>query len=230
MAYSLPGRVRHCVASFVALLSACLLLCLGIADRPPRHVQPRSFDARAYQELADADSSQSIPPGTRIGTRNWQHKKLLFQTHLDLSRALDERSYDLHDVPRWPKRISGPWQLRQVSVVEKRTLASNTAYCCGGRVSYLDQDRFVSRHQDICERQMRLWKVFNTGSAPGPINGGHGSTYFQGTARSMTLDVINSHATVSIQSAPGLANSEMPEKYRDVQVWALPAGLPQMNP
>jgi hypothetical protein len=45
----------------------------------------------------------------------------------------------------------------------------------------------------------------------------------------MTVDLLNNHATMSLQVGSGRANGQVPERYRDVQVWALPAGLPQMN-
>ncbi len=43
------------------------------------------------------------------------------------------------------------------------------------------------------------------------------------------VDLLNSHATVSSQVQPGQVNNEVPVRYRDVQVWALPAGLSQAN-
>ncbi len=158
------------------------------------------------------------------------HKKLLFQTHLDPAHLFEESSYNLTGAPGWPKPILGSWELRNVWIVEERTLPANADYCYGSRVSYFDSDQFLSAGLDIYDRNLKLWKIFNSGYAPGTIGDGHGSVVMQGNTRSMTLDLLNSHATASIQLAPGLANRQVPEKYRDVQVWALPAGLPQMNP
>jgi len=54
----------------------CLGVCglLVIAGAWPARAQIR-FDASAYQGLADANSSQSIPVGTKITLANWQNYK-----------------------------------------------------------------------------------------------------------------------------------------------------------
>jgi len=157
-------------------------------------------------------------------------KKVLFQVHLSLKDLFDERSYNLDGSPGWPKPVMGPWGLRNVWVIEERALPSNTDYCYGSRVTYWDPDQFVDNGMDIYDRELRLWKVYNAGLAPGPLDDGHGSVVEQSNTRTMTLDLISSHATASIQMAPGQVNGQVPEKYHDIQVWALPAGLPQMNP
>jgi hypothetical protein len=157
-------------------------------------------------------------------------KKLLFQTTLDPRHLFEEESYNVSGAPGWPKPEAGPWELRQVWVIEERALPSNSGYCYGSRVSYLDPDQFLSPTLDIYDHGLRLWKVFNSGYAPGALDDGHGSLVIQANTRSMTLDLINSHATISIEAGPGRANAQVPEKYRDPQVWALPSGLPQMNP
>ncbi len=158
------------------------------------------------------------------------HKKLLFQTNLDPRLLSDERSYNLGTTPGWPKPILGTWELRKVWLIEERTLPSNTDYCYGTRVSYLDPDQFVVAQQDLYHRNLKFSKIFQTGFAPGPLDDGHGSVLMQANVRSMTIDLINNHATASLQLTQGRVNGEVPQKYRDVQVWALPAGLSQMNP
>lgn len=57
------------------ILSAgvCALL-LAVAALAPAHAQIK-FDAAAYQALADASSSQTIPVGTQITLANWQNYK-----------------------------------------------------------------------------------------------------------------------------------------------------------
>ena len=114
-------------------------------------------------------------------------------------------------------------------MIEERALSSNTDYCYGDRVSYLDEDQFVTPGMDVYDRSMKLWKVLDSGLAPGEIDDGHGSVTALSNARSMMLDLINSHATATIQLAPGQVNGQVPKKYRDIQMWALPAGLPQVN-
>jgi hypothetical protein len=156
-------------------------------------------------------------------------KKLLFQAHLNTKHLFDESSYNFDGVPGWPKPILGPWELRIVWVVEERTLPSNKDYCYGSRVTYWDEAQFLNPGADLYDRSLRLQKLFNVGNAPGPIDDGHGSVCEQSNGRSLWVDLINSHATATIQSAPGLANGQVPENYRDVQVWALPAGLSQMS-
>jgi hypothetical protein len=158
------------------------------------------------------------------------HKKVLLQTSLDQHRLFEESSFNFNGVPGWPKPVAGPWQLRTVWVIEERTLPSNSGYCYGSRVSYLDAEQFQTAARDVYDHELRLWKVFNAGFAPGPLNDGHGSLVMQANSRSMTLDLVNNHATASIQVGPGRVNTQVPEKYRDPQVWALPSGLPQMNP
>lgn len=157
------------------------------------------------------------------------HKKLLFQTHLDPRHLFEESSYNFSGAPGWPKPILGPWELRTVWVIEERALSSNTDYCYGDRVSYLDEDQFVTPGMDVYDRSMKLWKVLDSGLAPGEIDDGHGSVTALSNARSMMLDLINSHATATIQLAPGQVNGQVPKKYRDIEMWALPAGLPQVN-
>jgi len=162
--------------------------------------------------------------------RVWGKKKILEQKHLDRSRLFDPDSYNFRGVPGWPKPSLGPWELRTVWVVEERTLPSNSSYCYGSRVTYLDEDQFLYADLDIYDPALRLWKLSNSGSTTTPLNDGHDSVWMQADVRTMTLDLLNSHATVSIQIEPARLNGEVPEKYRDVQVWALPAGLPQMSP
>jgi hypothetical protein len=162
--------------------------------------------------------------------RSLGRRKLLFQTHLNPEHMFDESSYNFTGVPGWPKPVVGPWELRNVWVIEERALPSNTNYCYGARVSYYDADQFWLAGLDIYDRALKLWKVFNAGCAPGELDDGHGSVAEQSNTRSITADLINSHATASIQLAPAQVNNGVPEKYRDIQVWALPAGLPQMSP
>lgn len=152
------------------------------------------------------------------------------QAHLNEHRMFDERSCNLTGAPGWPRPAMGPWELRTVWVLEERTLPSNTEYCYGDRVSYVDEDTFVPLGFDIYDRSAKLWKVASIGFAPNRIGDGHGSVTVLGNTRAMKIDLINSHATVTVQTGPGAANGQVPVKYRDVQVWALPAGLPQMNP
>jgi hypothetical protein len=157
------------------------------------------------------------------------HKKVLFQVHANQQYLFDESSYNLNGAPGWPKPVLGPWELRSVWVVEERTRPSYGDYCYGSRVSYLDDEQFLYLGAETYNRSLQLWKVYNTGFAPGSIDDGHGSVSTLLNTRSMVLDLINGHATATIQLESGRANSRVPAKYRDVQVWALPAGLPQMN-
>jgi hypothetical protein len=157
------------------------------------------------------------------------YKKILHQSHLNQKYLFDEHSYNLTGVPGWPKPLLGTWELRTVWVLEERTLRSNSDYCYGDRVSYIDPDQFLVDDSEIYDRKLNLWKIIDSGYSPGPLDDGHGSVNGSSNVRVTMLDLINSHATVGVQVGAGQANGQVPEKFRDVQIWALPAGLAQVN-
>jgi hypothetical protein len=57
---------------FASALLLAGLICLG---QTPARAEGISFDPNNYKQLADADSSPTIPPGTKITLANWQQYK-----------------------------------------------------------------------------------------------------------------------------------------------------------
>ncbi len=85
---------RRCATA----LGCFLLLNSLFANLAYGQSEPWSFDPKAYQSLVDADSPQTIPPGTRIGVNNWQQ----YRNFLPIGvQALFSRAYHW-SIPKGP--------------------------------------------------------------------------------------------------------------------------------
>jgi hypothetical protein len=148
-------------------------------------------------------------------------KKVLLQMHMNPVRCRDRRFYNDTSLPGWPKSGIGPWELRNVWVVEETPLPSKKDYCYGTRVTYVDTDVFNSFDTDLYDPGQTLWKVFNVGVATGPLGDSHGSIVPYVSARGLVVDLQGSHASLTHAVGTTLFNSQAPEKYRDPHSSAL---------
>jgi hypothetical protein len=62
-----------------------VLLALGFVLAPA--VRARQFNRKAYNQLVDANSPDTIPPGTRITVRNWTQYKRFMPIWLQVDSA-----------------------------------------------------------------------------------------------------------------------------------------------
>lgn len=130
----------------------------------------------------------------------------------------------------WPKSSWGPWQLREVDVIDvRRVPAERAGYCYGSRILYLDSQTHYALWEDVYDANLKLWKLAlvaprdtmapSLGLVPAAVT-------------SCIWDIQNGHLTTgTTQDRLGhdvAINSDVPAEYRDYSKYATPGGLVQI--
>jgi Protein of unknown function (DUF1329) len=130
----------------------------------------------------------------------------------------------------WPKPSWGPWQLRDVDVIDvRRVPARRAGYCQGSRIIYEDARTHYALWEDGYDAGLKLWKTALVAQhqVPDPLLG-----KVFGSVTSSVWDLQNNHMTnASTQDKDGrdlLANSTAPAEYQDLSRYATPGGLAQI--
>ena len=130
----------------------------------------------------------------------------------------------------WPKPSWGPWQVRDVDVIDvRRVPAEQAGYCYGSRIIYQDSISHYALWEDVYDANQRLWKIALVAprDTMGPSLG-----LVPASVTSCIWDVQNDHLTTgTTQDKYGhdvFINSDMPTEYRDFSKYATPGGLIQI--
>ncbi|MGH7932416.1 MAG: DUF1329 domain-containing protein, partial [Candidatus Binataceae bacterium] len=71
----------------------------------------------------------------------------------------------------WPKPSWGDWATRPAWIINVHRIPDLSAgYCYGKRVMYIDKQYYGTDAEDLYDSNMKLWKVVQVGSAPGPLD------------------------------------------------------------
>jgi hypothetical protein len=130
----------------------------------------------------------------------------------------------------WPKPSWGPWQVRDVDVIDvQRVPAERAGYCYGSRIIYQDSINHYALWEDVYDADQRLWKIALVAPRDtiGPSLG-----LVPASVTSCIWDVQNHHLTTgTTQDKYGhdvFINSDVPAEYRDFSKYATPGGLVQI--
>ena len=128
----------------------------------------------------------------------------------------------------WPSPKVGKWELRDVYVIDaKRAPGFVAGYCFGGRHLYVDKKTWVVLWTDTYDVNNKLYKLITNFRQPAPLPGDEPGLLFYPTLGNDVFtgwDVQNNHLTATFESDT-LVNADVPEQYRDIRRYALPAGL-----
>jgi uncharacterized protein DUF1329 len=127
----------------------------------------------------------------------------------------------------WPRPSWGPWQLRDVDVIDVRRIPSQQAgYCFGKRMIYEDSRTHYALWEDAYDAGMNLWKSAFVAQRQ-TLSTRLG--YIPGAVTSSVWDFQNDHMTnVSTQDKYGhdlLADYDVPPEYNNFAAFSTPSGL-----
>lgn len=130
----------------------------------------------------------------------------------------------------WPKPSWGPWQLRDVDVIDVRRVPSERAgYCEGSRVIYEDSQTHYALWEEVYDADLRLWKI---GLAAQREIKDSVLGYVPGSITSDIWDVQNHHmgnaSTTDKYGHDLLSNQDVPAEYQEFFRYATPGGLLQI--
>jgi hypothetical protein len=129
----------------------------------------------------------------------------------------------------WPQPSWGQWQVRDTYVISVSKLPSEArGYCYGKRVMYVDKTTFAPYWEELCDAQMRAWKIvglfLHTINLPdiGPVETSGSLIYafwdIQNDHASFVMDPTNTSYAV-------YWNSQVPADYLDLTRYSTPGGL-----
>jgi hypothetical protein len=151
------------------------------------------------------------------GANQMPLEKYFYSSDSDIAAA----GFDL------PKPSAGTWELRDVYLVALRRIPSlRQGYCYGTRLFWIDKDTWHSINAEFWDSQQKFWKSEFYQFAQMPIPETN-DTYFEDNLHGAILDFQNYHATGDV-----LYHSEINKeagKYQDVNRYATPGGLQQIN-
>src|SRR5208337_5630357 len=67
----------------------------------------QQFDRKAYDEMVDADSPDTIPPGTKITVHNWTQYKRFMMTWVQLAFS-GKSHFHIADTPDYTMEVQAP--------------------------------------------------------------------------------------------------------------------------
>jgi Protein of unknown function (DUF1329) len=130
----------------------------------------------------------------------------------------------------WPKPSWGPWQLREVDVIDVRRVPSESAgYCYGSRILYEDSYNHYALWEDVYDAYLRLWKIALVAprDTKAPSLG-----LVPASVTSCIWDIQNGHMTTgTTEDKYGhdvSINADVPGEYRDLAKYSTPGGLIQV--
>jgi hypothetical protein len=154
------------------------------------------------------------------------HRKILAMTGTYAAAAGDFPGHYYMPIG-WPTPSWGPWQVRDVDVIDVRRVRSERAgYCYGSRIIYEDAYTHYALWEDVYDAHLRLWKIALVAprDTPAPMLG-----LVPASVTSCIWDVQNNHMTTgTTQDAYGhdvFIDSAVPAQYRDLARYSTPGGL-----
>jgi len=132
----------------------------------------------------------------------------------------------------WPKPSWGPWELRDVWVINVHRIPSLAAgYCYGKRIMYIDKSTYQTLAEDLYDSNNKLWKVVWMGLMPGKFDN-YGTQSFGGGIIEVYWDVQNDHVSYVTSVTPDgrswSVDSEVAPEYNNVAEYSTPGGLMQV--
>jgi len=132
----------------------------------------------------------------------------------------------------WPKPSWGPYELRDVDLIDVRRVESERAgYCYGSRIMYVDKAFSYAIWEELYDTDMNLWKIFGGGGPHLADVPGVGRVVTNSVATS-AWDVQKNHASffssIDSEGRDALFNENAPPEYRDLTRYSTPAGLMQL--
>jgi hypothetical protein len=158
------------------------------------------------------------------------HKRILNLMHMDADKRHDLANWNLSPTMLgWPKPLLGKWELRDTYIFNLQPVPSNSSYCYGSKVLYMDAETQTLLFGDIYDKDQHIWKGFTNFYTVIPINDGQGShAGLQGDTTSTMFDFQNRHASFAWTAAEVKINHDVPETYQDAELYASPSGLSQI--
>ncbi|MGH7935368.1 MAG: DUF1329 domain-containing protein [Candidatus Binataceae bacterium] len=132
----------------------------------------------------------------------------------------------------WPKPSWGPFELRNVDIIDVRRIPSEApGYCYGSRIMYVDQAFDYGIWQELYDSNMKLWKIFGGGGAHVVDVPGVGRVVTNSVSTA-AWDIQNDHASyfssMNEQGHDATFNEQAPQEYHDYTKYSTPAGLMQI--
>jgi hypothetical protein len=167
-------------------------------------------------------------------------KKLLFVVHSSwLSTANDRKYVDGYTyggaASGWVKPEGNRFEFRDVYLLDLAPIADRAkSYCYSHRLLYLDKNMaYTADFADTWDQVGKLYKlqiIFRgpTNKVPRNLNGHDNFVLPSGGELGLLYDVQNSHASIAWPSSPPEINSEVPQQFHNIQLYALPSGLDQI--
>jgi len=132
----------------------------------------------------------------------------------------------------WPKPSWGPFELRDVDLIDVRRIASERpGYCYGSRIMYVDKAFTYGIWEEIYDTNMKLWKIFGGGGAH-VVDVPRIGRVVTNSVATAAWDVQNDHASyfssIDKEGHDALFNESAPADYHDITRYSTPAGLMQL--
>ena len=146
----------------------------------------------------------------------------------DPAKAFDPAYYHvIASFPGWPRAGTGKWELRDHYLVDVQGLPAVGNYCYSHRIIYIDKETWVADVNDMYDPDGRFWKLFWFVFAPLQYDGAQTLIYPTSRGASQMLDFKGNHASLHRQQNVTFGE-QVPQRYQNVEVLALPAGLAQV--
>jgi hypothetical protein len=132
----------------------------------------------------------------------------------------------------WAKPSWGPWELRNVWVINVHRIPSMAAgYCYGRRIMYIDKSTYQTLAEDLYDTNNKLWKVVWMGLMPGQFDS-YGTQSFGGGIIEVYWDVQNNHVSYVTSVNPDgrswSVDSAVAAEFNNVTKYSTPGGLMQV--
>jgi hypothetical protein len=159
-----------------------------------------------------------------------REQKLLALVEMTNQPGKFPQSYD--GMLGWPKPSWGPWETRDVWVIDVRRIPSLApGYCYGKRVMYIDKQYYQTLAEDLYDSNMKLWKVQTVGLMPGPFDT-YGDQFGGGGIIETYWDVQNDHVSYVTSINPNgkswSLDSAVAKQYDNIPKYSTPGGLMQL--
>jgi hypothetical protein len=131
-------------------------------------------------------------------------------------------------LPGWPKPALGPWELRDMYVIDSVPARGNaTTACFSHTVLYIDKNNWQLAALEDYDPEGKLWKenLYMYMEVPHPALGGN----FMVLHHEMTLNLRENHATVVTMTSSPKFDNDVPAEYRNPASSALPGAIMSIN-
>jgi hypothetical protein len=135
----------------------------------------------------------------------------------------------------WAEPSWGPWNLRDVYVLDVRRVPSQAqGYCYGSRIMYVDKQFMHQLWEEIYDSNMKLWKMVRIHLHPAEVDPGAGKIPLDGALIESYWDVQNDHKSDVFTANPDgktdalTFNASAPTEYDNITRYSTPGGLMQI--